>query len=64
MEAMTLSRAELSAPRGFHIYPTLSAGGPPGLTALLGSRAPEARASRLPLPLLLRCGEEEGESSM
>lgn len=32
-----------------------------GLTALVGSRAPEAR---LPLPLLLRCGEEEGESSM
>lgn len=34
------------------------------LTPFMDSRAPEARVSRLPLPLLLRCGEEEGESSM
>lgn len=35
-----------------------------GLTALVESRAPEAGVSRLPLPLLPRWGEEEGESSM
>lgn len=35
-----------------------------GLTALVDSRAPEASASRLPLALLPRWGEEEGESSM
>lgn len=41
-----------------HLAPAL------GLTALVDSRAPEASASRLPLALLLRWGEEEGESSM
>lgn len=53
------SRAQY--PSGLHVYPLRLAGVPLGLTALVGSRAPEAG---LPLPLLLRCGEEEGESSM